>query len=372
MLLNNSYQIIQKQKKLEEYQEQVSVKARLVENKTFRSPEKFYPLGLRNKGDVVELSFVRNLENNTWIIEFITPRHTYDTPTQRILQLNGKDLLIEDVENLNNQKKRFRIKKFKDNSPIKFEDLKTFKILFGFRSLRDLLSKLSFILDFDLTKSNFDFKKINTKENKLKLKFIESINFIFQWDKKLQSDPFGSNTAYYNHLVYDIDFLDMKQNDFFYKAIEQNIELKTPNQHFIPKRNYVYDFFNKVYIKENDLEKTFNLKSKITNYTKFKHKIEYFIDKKNQWDDSKKEFIDSTKNDALGYHLPIRYNGDLNLKYQINQKIINDFLTINYWNNFPKKLFDFENELIKLYCQVINIKEEDYDTQYEHWTKKIL
>ncbi|WP_148310072.1 MHO_1580 family protein [Metamycoplasma canadense] len=362
-----NYQLKENEKNSYEYKESLNANFKYLKD----NKNKNLDLGL-NKNDECEIKILRNLELNTWIIEFTIPIITYNVPKFKNLILNEKKLLIEDIEKIPSGKVRFKTIKFEDNTFINFEDLKTLRINFYNKARQYTNTYIAFEINFNLSKTDFDFNYVNVKNKNLKLNFIESINFKIQGNKNLSSKPFEDNVGYYNNLIYDFKFYNLKQNKFLYKALEQKIELKTPNRYYKPDRQYEFNFLDKVLIKNNDGINKFNLISKKTDKNNFKYKIEYFIDKNNFWDKDKKEFLDTSKKDLLGYHVPLKYAGNLEIQYEIKQKIIKNFNTINYKDQFLNKLFDVNEGLIKLRCDVVKTEDEYENLHYSNWIKKIL
>ncbi|WP_427867423.1 MHO_1580 family protein [Mycoplasmopsis arginini] len=233
-------------------------------------------------------------------------------------------------------------------------------------------NKLSFIINFNINKTNNDFTNINVRDKNLKFNFIESIKFDIENNVLPQLNPFQNNIAYYNNLIFNFNFFNLKQNEFLYKVLEQKIEIKTPNRYYTPARNYNINFLNKILIKENNKDYSFDLIPKINTVNKFKTNIEYFIDKNNRWDNNQKEFFESKNGILKGYHLPLKYSGDITLKFNLNQKLVNNLKEIKYLANFSHPLFNENNGLIKLNCQVINTTEEFQNLNYSDWTLKNL
>ncbi|CRH48986.1 Uncharacterised protein [Chlamydia trachomatis] len=64
--------------------------------------------------------------------------------------------------------------------------------------------------------------------------------------------------------------------------------------------------------------------------------------------------------------MPLKYNGDITIKFNLNQKLINNLKEIKYLTNFSHPLFNENNGLIKLNCQVINTTEEFQNLNYSN------
>ncbi|MDI3348236.1 MHO_1580 family protein [Mycoplasmopsis arginini] len=361
-----NYEDVNQQKITYEYKEEIktSIEKCKINNKNV-------DLGL-NQNEKCEIEIIRNLNENSWVLEFIVPKRVYDSSRIKIIELNDKKLLIQDLEELENNRVRFKTMFFQDKTIIKFDDLSKLKFSFHSKWRKDFFNKLSFIINFNINKTNNDFTNINVRDKNLKFNFIESIKFDIENNVLPQLNPFQNNIAYYNNLIFNFNFFNLKQNEFLYKVLEKKIELKTPNRYYVPARNYNINFLNKILIKENNKDYSFDLIPKINTINKFKTNIEYFINKNNRWDNNQKEFFESKNGTLKGYHLPLKYNGDITIKFNLNQKLINNLKEIKYLTNFSHPLFNENNGLIKLNCQVINTTEEFQNLNYSDWTLKNL
>ncbi|WP_330463604.1 MHO_1580 family protein [Metamycoplasma gateae] len=356
-----------KNKKIIEYNEKVS--AKISRQKTVKN--KLLDFGLE-KNEKFNVEIIRNFNNNTWVIEFTIPKRAYDNSKYKEIELNKKRLKIEDIEEISDTELRFRTNKFIDGLPIKFLDLGTLDFNFYWKIRKEYFNKLAFKININILKNNIDTKKINAMEHNLKFNFVESINFSIEENLKDDVNPFETNIGYYNNLIYNINFNNMKQNTFFYKALEQNIELKSKNRYYVPNKQYQFSFLDKVIVNEGDKEMFIPIITEINYLNKFKSKINYYVDRNNKWLKDKKEFIETSENTLRGYHIPPKFNGNIKLKYQIKQKLIDGLDFIKYEENFSKKLFDNEDGIIKLECLALKTNNDFEELNYSNWTKKIL
>ncbi|PZW01418.1 MHO_1580 family protein [Metamycoplasma auris] len=369
MLLNTN-EIVHIQKKVYEYKEKISARLKKYIQYGRWNSKKEWDFGLK-ENEKVELNIIRDIKNNSWVIEMTMPSFNFDhpSPLTRTIELNKRKLKIDEIEQLPNKIKKIRLSKYQDdNSLIKLEDLKEFGVHFVKVWSRETHNMLSFQIDFEIEKNKLDFEELNVRENNLKFDFIESINFVITKDTSTEHNPFENNTGFVNNLVYDIDFYDIKQNDFFYKVMQQRVELKSQNQYYSPDREFAFDLFRKIYIDEGNQSLNLNLKKETTSINNFKYKIDYYIDRNNQWDKEKKSFFETKDGEFLGYHLPIRFKGDFKIKYQSLYDVIDSSKTINYIDNFANKIFDEKEGLIKLYTEVIKMSEENLNKDFDNWT----
>ncbi|ENY68685.1 Hypothetical protein MAU_4810 [Metamycoplasma auris 15026] len=374
-MLLNANEIVHTQKDIYEYKEKINAKIQKYATYDTWGKKKEWELGLEND-QKAEVSFIRDLKNNAWTIEMKMPRAAYDTPLPpgRTVKLNDRILKVDEAEQIEPEVKKLKISRYNDdNSLIKFDDLKKFEVHFRSIWSRATINKLAFQINFELEKNLLDLKELNVRKKNLKLDFIESINFVITKDTSTEYDPFENNSAFTSNLVYDLNFFNLKQNDFFYKVMEQKVELKSQNKYFLPKREFTYDFFNKIHIgEEENSPLELNLKRAITNVDQFRYKIDYYIDRKNQWNKEEKKFIESEEGQLQGYHLPVKFNGDIKIKYQSSYNIIDSSQTINYRDTFANKIFDSKEGLIKLNTEVIKVNEKTLTKDFENWKTIIL
>ncbi|MGX9340025.1 MHO_1580 family protein [Mycoplasma sp. 2261] len=366
MLPIYNYSNIEHQKEVVEYKEKISATVR-----TYNVEDRWnLDIGL-TKDQKCKILILRNLKENTWIIEFTIPKSAYENSRIKILQLNNKDLEVQDLEKLENERIKFRISKYADKSEIKFEDLKELKVSFYNRWRANFYNKLSFVINFKIENNVVDFNNINVKEKDLKFELIESIKITFDGETGEYTNIFENNVAYANNLIYNMKFFNLKQNNFLEKAMQQTIELKSPDQYYIPKRQYQLEFLNSISIEEGNRFITAELIPRKTEINKFKYTIDYYINNKNSWNSKKKEFISSKTDGLIGYHISPTFKGNVKLEFQLNQNIINNISKIKYYDHFDKKLFDSNEGLIKLFCQVVKTTDEYQNLYYSNWKKHI-
>ncbi|AZZ65501.1 hypothetical protein DMC14_001715 [Metamycoplasma phocicerebrale] len=323
------------------------------------------------KNNSLEVSILRNLSNNCWIIDISIETKAYDNSRFKFIKINNKEILLEQKEHIKN-KYKFRINKFKDGTFIKFENLKELMFAFYSKYRKYQFWNIGFKINFKINKNNMNFSNLNVRNKNLKFKLIESINFNIKEDSISSIDPFENNTGYINNLYYNFRFYNIKQNQLVHKVIEQDLELKTQNKYYIPDREFQLEFLNKVNINDSINNKDYKLLKQITRLNPFKYNIKYYIDNPCVWDNDKKEFKTAIKSKLNGYHIPLNHLGKLEFKYKIEQSMINNFNEIKYNDFFENKLFDYENGLIKLNVDAIKTTKEYQDLYYDNWQTKIL